>query len=96
MSNKQKIPKISKQRKKMLYRCWHRGTQEMDLILGHFANQHLEKYNQSELNRFEKLMDEQDTDLLAWILGQQPIPSDVDAELINQLREFQLSRSNNK
>ncbi len=79
--------------KRMRYRCWHRGTQEMDLILGNFADVHLPQYNIEQLDKFEKLMGEQDTDLLSWILGQNPIPDNIDAELIAELKDFQLKRS---
>ncbi len=85
--------KITNRKKRIAYRCWHRGTQEMDLILGHFVDAKLKDYNESELDRFEKLMDEQDTDLLKWILGQEPVPQDVDADLIKQLIDFQLART---
>lgn len=85
--------KLLERRKRMRYRAWHRGTQEMDLILGHFADAKLEGYNVSELDRLEKLMDEQDTDLLSWILGQVPAPEGVDGDLIAQLVEFQKERS---
>ncbi len=83
---------IEIRRKRMLYRCWHRGTQEMDLILGNFANENLHKYDEKQLDDFEKLMDEQDTDLLKWILGQEPTPSDVDRGIIDLLIKSQLER----
>jgi len=83
---------IDIRRKRMLYRCWHRGTQEMDLILGNFANENLHKYNEKQLDDFEKLMDEQDTDLLKWILGQEPTPKDVDRSIIDLLIKSQLER----
>ena len=93
MSDSISNTKLLGRRKRMRYRAWHRGTQEMDLILGHFADAKLEEYNVGELDRLEKLMDEQDTDLLSWILGQVPVPEGVDGELIAQLVEFQKERS---
>lgn len=38
-------------------------------------------------------MNEQDTDLLKWVMGQEPTPQDVDAELIQQLVDFQMNRT---
>jgi antitoxin CptB len=29
---------LDDRRKRLLFRCWHRGTREMDLILGRFAD----------------------------------------------------------
>ncbi len=80
-------------RKRLRYRSWHRGTQEMDLILGHFADAHLAGYEQAQLDRFETLIDEQDVDLLKWIMGQEPVPNDVDGELIDELIKFQFGRN---
>ncbi len=46
----------------------------MDLVLGPFADAHLEGYGTPELDRLETLMDEEDTDLLKWVMGQEPVP----------------------
>jgi len=69
-------------RRRMRYRAWHRGTQEMDMVLGPYADAHLDAMDAPALDRLEKLMDEQDTDLLKWVMGQEPIPADIDAELL--------------
>jgi len=84
---------IENRKKRMSYRAWHRGTQEMDLILGNFANENLPRYNKAELDRFEKLMNEHDVDLLKWIMGQEPVPDDVDLELVEILRKAQIERT---
>ena len=33
---------IAIRRRRLRYRAWHRGTKEMDLVLGPFADAHLE------------------------------------------------------
>ena len=80
-------------RKRLRYRAWHRGTQEMDLVLGHFVDAHIEQFNSSDLGRLELLMDEQDTDLLRWVMGQVDVPKNVDAEMISRLADFQMKRA---
>ncbi|CDP50483.1 YgfY COG2938 [Devosia sp. DBB001] len=72
----------------MRYRAWHRGTREMDLILGPYADAHIEGLGEAELDRLEVLMNEEDTDLLMWIMGQEPPRADVDAELLAVLAAF--------
>jgi len=67
---------LSMRRRRLRYRAWHRGTKEMDLVLGPFADAHLEGYGPSELDRLEALMDEEDTDLLKWVMGQEPVKVD--------------------
>jgi succinate dehydrogenase flavin-adding protein (antitoxin of CptAB toxin-antitoxin module) len=29
---------LDARRRRLLFRCWHRGIREMDLVLGHFAD----------------------------------------------------------
>ena len=74
--------------RRMRYRAWHRGTKEMDLLLGPFADARLAGMGADELDRFERLMDEADTDLLKWLLGQEPAPADTDHALLAQLLQF--------
>lgn len=76
---------IAMRRKRLRYRAWHRGTREMDLVLGPFADAHVEGYGPAELDRLEALMDEQDTDLLKWVMGQEPVPARLDCEFLSRV-----------
>ncbi len=78
--------------RQLRYRAWHRGTKEMDLMLGPFADARLEAMESTELDRFEALLDEADTDLLKWLLGQEPTPPDADRELLAELLTFRTSK----
>ncbi|MET3925452.1 succinate dehydrogenase assembly factor 2 [Devosia sp. 2618] len=69
---------ISMRRKKLRYRAWHRGTKEMDLILGPFADANIHDYDQAQLDRLEALMSEEDPPLLTWVMGQEEPPAHVD------------------
>ena len=44
-------------RKRLLFRSWHRGTREADLILGSFADEHLAGFDEVQLDRYEALLD---------------------------------------
>lgn len=78
--------------KRMRYRAWHRGTKEMDLMLGPYADARLALMSPAELDRFERLLDLPDTDLLAWLLGQQPLPPDADRDLFADLLAFRTTQ----
>jgi antitoxin CptB len=78
-------------RRKLLFRSWHRGLREMDLIMGGFADARVEGLNEGELTEFERLIDVPDRDLLAWITGEEAVPSDFDGPLFRDLRDFHLS-----
>jgi antitoxin CptB len=81
---------IAIRRRRLRYRAWHRGTKEMDLVLGPFADAHLEAYGSPELDRLEALMDEEDTDLLKWVMGQEPCPQNSDADLLGTIIAYRL------
>jgi antitoxin CptB len=73
---------IAMRRKRLRYRAWHRGTKEMDLILGPFADAHTEAMDQAGLDRLEQLMDEEDPPLLKWVMGQEEPPAHVDRSFL--------------
>ncbi len=60
--------------KRMAMRSWRRGTKEMDLILGPFADTHLAGLAEADLLTYDALLAENDQDLMAWILGQSAPP----------------------
>ena len=81
---------LSMRRRRLRYRAWHRGTKEMDLVLGPFADAHLDRFGLPELDRLEALMDEEDTDLLKWVMGQEDVPARADAALLETIIAYRL------
>ena len=77
-------------RRRLRYRAWHRGTKEMDLVRGPFADAHIEGYGPPELDRLEALMNEEDADLLKWVMGQEPVPADADSALLSTIIAYRL------
>jgi antitoxin CptB len=75
-------------RKRLLYRSWHRGTREADLLLGPFAERHLAEMTPPQLDRFEALLAENDADLYDWIGGRVPPPPDRDSDVLRLLIAF--------
>lgn len=53
--------------KRLKMRSWRRGTREMDLILGPFADSELAALDAEALDAYERLLDENDQDLYPWI-----------------------------
>ncbi|WP_196258347.1 succinate dehydrogenase assembly factor 2 [Pelagibacterium limicola] len=84
---------IETRRKRVLYRANHRGTQEMDILIGGFVADGIEGFDEGMLDRIEKLMDQEETDLQAWILGQRGIPYTVDQALIAAIRDHKLAKA---
>ena len=79
---------LALRRKRLRYRAWHRGTREMDLILGPYADAKLPAMSAAELDRFEALLEELDTELFDWLMGVEPIPHHADHQLLADLLAF--------
>jgi antitoxin CptB len=67
-------------------RAWRRGIREADLILGPFADERAAAMSPAELASFERLLEENDQDVYAWIVGTAPVPAEFDDDLLAQLR----------
>lgn len=77
--------------KRMAIRSWRRGTKEMDIVLGPWADAHLAGLSAEKLELYEALLAEEDQDLMAWVLGQTPVPAHL-AELFAEITTFAHNR----
>lgn len=77
--------------KRMKMRSWRRGTKEMDLVLGPWADAHLEALSPAQLDEYELLLEENDQDLMAFIFGQAR-PAPAIAPLLDQITLFARNR----
>ncbi len=78
-------------RRRLLYHAWRRGTRELDLIIGRFADAAVGSLSEAEVDQFERLLEAPDSDIYAWISGERPVAPDYDTELFRRLREFNRS-----
>ena len=76
-------------RKRLLFRAWHRGTQENDLILGSFAETCLAGFDAAQIDQFDALLDCTDPELFDWIIGGMAPPPRHDNDVMRLLRAFQ-------
>jgi antitoxin CptB len=77
-------------RRRLRFRAWHRGTREMDLLLGRFADAEVAKFDEQSMASFEALLEVPDPDLYNWITGTEQIPALYDTPLLRRLRDFHL------
>ena len=75
-------------RKRLVFRSWHRGTRESDLLLGSFADRHVGAFEQEEVDAYERLLTEDDADLWDWITGAADPPPAHDTKVMILLRNF--------
>ena len=74
--------------RRLLFRCWHRGIREMDLVLGRFADAHLASLTELELGEVERWLEVPDQQIFAWINGTETTPQDFNTALFRRLRDF--------
>jgi antitoxin CptB len=79
---------LDDRRKRLLFRCWHRGTREMDLILGRFADAEIADLADAELAELERLLEVPDPDLYAAVIGDRPPPEEEAGALFARIKAF--------
>jgi len=81
---------LDARRRRLLFRSWHRGIREMDLIMGRFADAHIAELSDADLDEYERLIELPDPDLLSWVTGVSAPPPSHDTALFRHLREFHM------
>jgi antitoxin CptB len=79
--------------RKILFRSWHRGLREVDLIMGRFADAAIGDLTEVEISEFERLMEVPDPEFLTWVTGEVPVPPSHDTPFFRRLRDFNFGTS---
>jgi antitoxin CptB len=79
---------LDDRRKRLLFRCWHRGTREMDLILGRFADIEISALSDGDLAVLERLLEVPDPDLYAALTGDRPLAPEYASTLFDRIKSF--------
>ena len=79
---------LDDRRKRLLFRCWHRGTREMDLLLGRFADAEIAGLTDDEMAELERLLEIPDPDLYAALTGDRPLAAEYAGALFDRIKAF--------
>jgi len=79
---------LDERRRKILFRSWHRGIREMDLLMGQFADAEIATMSDADLDDYERLIEVPDRDLFRWLLGEVETPSNYDTAVYRRLQAF--------
>lgn len=79
---------LDPRRRRALFRAWHRGMREMDILLGTFADASLAGLSETELDEFEELLELADRDLLGWLTGEFELPAQHNTPLWAKIAAF--------
>lgn len=81
--------------KRLTMRSWRRGMKEMDLILGPYADFHLARLSTEDLDKYEKILEENDQELYLQITalsrGEEAGPEDQ-RDLLTRIARFAAAR----
>jgi antitoxin CptB len=78
---------LETRRRRAQWRAEHRGTKEMDLLLGRFASDAIPVMDDAALSRFEAFLQLQDPELQRWILNGEACPAEA-KPLVDAVRAF--------
>lgn len=75
---------LEKRRKQLRFRSWHRGTREMDMILGSFADLHVPNMSSKELEDYASFLEISDPELYNWYMGKEQLPDSAKSPLMEK------------
>ncbi len=79
---------LNERRKRLRFRAWHRGTREMDLVLGRFVDAKVATLSDTEIDELEALMEAPDPELYLWIAGTAPVPANFDSGIFRKIVDY--------
>jgi len=79
---------LDARRRRILFRSWHRGMRETDLIMGRFADAEIAGLTEAELIEYERLLEVSDREIFGWLTGEIEIPPAYDTPLFKKLKRF--------
>lgn len=79
---------LAVRRKQVKFRAWHRGTRELDFLIGRFADHHVDAMTAEQMDRFQAVLDLPDVDVYNWIIGALPVPAEHDHDVMRLLMDF--------
>lgn len=79
---------LEDRRKRLLFRAHHRGVKEADILIGGFVARAVEQWGHGEIAWFERLLEESDRDILAWVTQSEPVPALFDTPILRAMQRL--------
>ncbi|WP_299327805.1 succinate dehydrogenase assembly factor 2 [Parasphingopyxis sp.] len=74
--------------KRLKFRAWHRGTKEADLLIGGFFDRFSAGWTAAETDWFERLLEIDDVLIMAWAIGTETPPADIDGPMMRRMQQL--------
>ena len=88
MLKKIKISKLSIRKKKILFQCTHRGTKELDILLGNYVFKHINVLKNKELDYLDVILDFNDNDLFQILTEKKEINKKMNKFFVKKIIRF--------
>lgn len=73
---------------RLKFRSWHRGTREADYMIGCFFDRFHDQWSEAEIDLFERMIEEEDVDIMGWALGTLSIPDEYRGALVDRMMKL--------
>ena len=77
-------------KKQIIYRSTHRGSKEMDLLLGNFVKRYIDSFNEEELKELNKIICLEDEVIHKWYFENKQSELMVNNKVSRYLKDFRL------
>lgn len=85
----EKLHSLEVRRRRAVFRAGHRGTKELDLILGRFAEAHVMGMGDDQLSTLEEFLELPDPEIEKWVVhGAADTPGGAVGTLVRHMRQF--------
>ena len=74
--------------RRLHFRAWHRGTREADYMIGCFFDRFHATWSEDQIAWYERLIEEEDVDIMAWALGTAEVPQDYAGPMMDAMRKL--------
>ena len=88
MLKKIKISKLSLRKKKILFKCTHRGTKELDILLGNYVSNYINELKSKELDYLDVILDFNDIDLFKILTKKKKINKKMNKFFVKKIIKF--------
>lgn len=88
MHEQHALDNIAIKKKQLIFRSWHRGTREIDLLLGKFADEHMAGFDAEQVALYDRFLNNSDPDIYNWITGQEPVPPSEDNAVVQLMLKY--------
>ena len=88
MLKKIKINNLSLRKKKILFQCTHRGTKELDILLGNYVSKYINILKPRELDYLDIVLDYNDMDLFKILTKKKAIDKKMNEYFIKKIIKF--------